>query len=182
MPNDGEHPEFTFTDYKYIGAISEYELAERCRELGTSGIALSSEVVEFCADAMIAWWKNNYSTEEWQDLIESLTNRELQATLYFKLRIAPVEKFALLRYIATMQLGNAMIIQNTEQIQEIKNAYAKFDFTSLTEKQVINLSSIFLRYKNWLLAFKDKKNAPVPNTNPSLYLPGRSCTWKCLWN
>lgn len=163
VPNDGEHPEFTFTDYKYIGAISEYELAERCHELGTSGIALSSEVVEFCADAMIAWWKNNYSTEEWQDLIESLTNRELQATLYFKLRIAPVEKFALLRYIATMQLGNAMIIQNKEQIQEIKNAYAKFDFTSLTEKQVINLSSIFLRYKNWLLAFKDKKNAPVLN-------------------
>lgn len=164
VPNDGEHPEFKFNEYKYIEAIDEYQLAERCKELGQAGIALSSEVVEFCSDSMINWWGNgNYSTEEWQNLIESLTNRELQATLYFKLRIPPVEKFALLRYIATMQLGNAMIIQSDEQIREIKNAYTHFDFTTLTERQIVNLSSIFLRYKNWLLAFKDNKNAPILN-------------------
>ena len=164
VPNDGEHPEFSFTEYKYIGAVSENELAVRCLELGKAGIALSSEVVEFCANAMINWWGGgNYCEEEWQKLIESLTNRELQSTLYSKLDIAPLEKFALLRYIATKQLGSAMIIQNKDQIQAIKSNPSKFNFTTLTEQQVINLSSIFLRYKNWLLAFKDEKNAPVLN-------------------
>lgn len=163
VSNDGEHPEFSFTDYKYIGAIDEYQLAERCKELGQSGIALSSEVVEFCATTIIEYFKDTLSTDGWHILISALSNRELQSTLYSKLDIAPLEKFALLRYIATKQLGSAMIIQNKDQIQAIKSNPDKFDFTTLSELQVFNLSSIFLRYKNWLLAFKDKKNAPVLN-------------------
>lgn len=161
VPNDNTHPEFNFNDYKYIEAITKEELADRCVKLGSSGINLSTEVVEFCANIIID--RCVPDDFNWHELIESLTNRELQSTLYAKLNIAPVEKFALLRYIATKQLGTAMIIQSDEQIHSIKDSFDKFDFTTLTEQQIINLSSIFLRYKNWLLAFKNAKNAPILN-------------------
>ncbi len=162
VPNPGAEDVPDMSIYKVIGVCTLRELADRCLELGCSGINLSTEVVNFCGETVIKEY-HKYNTQEWRKVIEKITNRELQAYLYAKLDISPLEKFALLRYICNKQLDQSMIIQNKDQIRAIKQNPNKFDFTTLTKQQVINLSSIFLRYKNWLLAFKDKKNAPVLN-------------------
>lgn len=163
IPNDMDTPIFDFKEYKVILPITPFELANKCRELSSAGINLSSEVVEFCAKAMIDWWGDNYSVDEWRNLIDSLTSHELQSTLYAKLDISPMEKFALLRYIAYKQTGSAMIVQSDSNFRIIKNSRNKFDFTTLNATQIRNLSSIFLRYKKFFLSFKNEKNAPIIN-------------------
>lgn len=159
VPNQGAQDVPDLAIYKVISPISETELAYRCIQLGSSGINLSTEVVAFCANIIHAV----IAAEDARTVIETLTSRELKAALYDRFNLSPLEKFDLLRYICSKQLGQPMIIQNKEQIYAIKNNTTKFDFTTLTEEQVKNLSSIFLRYKNWLLAFKNEKNAPVLN-------------------
>lgn len=158
IPNDHNYedqPEI-FKELKIVKAISMPELLERCYELDNSGIALSNEVVDFIVDVFAQCHPEGCQEED----IIGFTNKELRAKLFAAYNIIPLDAFDILRYIATKSLGNAMIIQNKESIKKIKaaqkDANKRFDFSKLDEKRMIALSSIFLRFKNWILAFKDK--------------------------
>ena len=148
VPNDGNRPYFEYDSYKVITAISRDELLERCMELANSGIALSKEVISFIGNFYITC-----KTEAEETEIADIKNRELRAWLYESYNIPPVEPFDLLRYISVKATGSAMVIQNKETFEKCPG---KFDFSALDEKRLISLSSIFLRYKNFILAFKDK--------------------------
>lgn len=161
IPNDGDTPDFDITNYKVIKAITIEELCTKCIELSKSGINLSDEVVEFCGETIYSVYHK--TSKDPKTLISDITNRELKTKLYDLFSISPIDEFELLRYISNKQTGSAMIIQNSDTIMDIKRSLAKFDFTSLTTEQIENLSKVFLRYKNWLLAFKNTKNAPILN-------------------
>lgn len=154
-PNDGERPLFDYSNYKVIKAVSEQELFEKCDILAKSGIALSKEVIDYIV-GIYSHIKPNLTELE----IIAYPNKELKAALYAANDILPIDCFDLLRYIAIKATGNAMIIQNKETFALCKN---RFDFSKLDEKRLISLSSIFLRYKNFILAFKD--DTPTANNH-----------------
>lgn len=162
IPNNHEYTETPecFKELKVVKAVSMSELLDRCLELDKSGIALSNEVVDFIANIFAQCHLEGCKEED----IIGFTNKELRAKLFAAYDIIPLDAFDILRYIATKTLGNAMIIQNRESIQKIKiaqkDANKRFDFSRLDDKRLVALSSIFLRYKNWILAFKDDKTTP----------------------
>lgn len=149
VPNDGERPLFNYSEYKVIKAVTLPELLIRCEELANSGIALSTEVVNFIVDTFCQCHPEDCREED----ILAFPNKELRAQLFSAYDIIPVEPFDILRYIAVKATGSGMVIQNKETFAKCKG---KFDFSKLDEKRLIALSSIFLRYKNFILAFKDK--------------------------
>lgn len=157
VPNDGVRPLFTFENYKVIKAVTLPELLTRCCELANSGIALSPRVVDFITDTFTKCHPEGCSEEE----ILAFPNKELRAKLFAAFDIVPLDPFDILRFIAVKATGSGMVIQNRETFRECPG---KFDFSRLDEKRLIALSSIFLRYKNFILAFKDKGDQ-TPNNH-----------------
>lgn len=156
VPNDGERPLFNYTEYKVIRAITLPELLTRCEELANSGIALSTEVVDYIAGVFGQCHPEGCKEGD----ILAFANRELRAKLFVDFDIVPVEPFDILRFIAVKATGSGMIIQNRETFRMCRH---KFDFSRLDQKRLIALSSIFLRYKNFILAFKDKRAKTANN-------------------
>jgi len=149
IPNDGRRPFFNYSEYKVIKAITLPELLTRCVELANSGIALSHKVVDFVADVFKKCHPDGCSEED----ILAFPNKELRAKLFVAYDIIPLDPFDILRFIAVKATESGMVIQNKETFRQCPG---KFDFSKLDEKRLIALSSIFLRYKNFILAFKDK--------------------------
>ena len=162
VPERREHKEIAYEEYRVILPITEEQLAFRVRRLLSSNIALSKETVNYCCTTM-NFFKNHFQEQDCVKLIDELSNKEAKVILYTMWGLTPTDKFELLRYIAYKQLGSAMIVQSDDTFVQIKYAIKKFDFTTLNEQQIIALSSIFLRYKKFFLAFKNEKNSPIIN-------------------
>lgn len=147
-----------YTSYKVIMPCTYEELFEKCTDMLYSGIALkqttSKVLVNYIVDCIL---HKNIGVLQ----IDKVANREAQAKLCKELNITPNDKFGLLRYIVYSMTDNAELINSQEFKNRMKLAGIRniaFDLSSLSEEQLISLSSIFNRYKYVFMALKDVSN------------------------
>lgn len=156
VPNDAENdaPAIDFKNFKVIMPISADELFNRCWNMLCSGIALKGDTMQACADYIIEHVHNGKMIN-----VDSIKNREALIYICDVLNIWPENAHNLFRLIMYKTTGDAMIVNNDETIHKINTASSKyiFDFNKLSEKDLVHLSSIFLRYKKLFLAFKHNK-------------------------
>ena len=147
-----------FRDYKVILPCSEKEVYARCMDMLTSGIAMKQSTIELLVDYVVEFVKKYKLLSTGDFDIDTIANREAVTLLCDELGIAPNKKFDLFRYIMYKTTGNTLIIKNKATINAIKKSKTQFDFTRLSEKQLIGLASIFYRFKPLFLAFKKTYN------------------------
>lgn len=135
-----------------IHKISFEELGNRIMKLLTSGIALSKQTI---SDIM--------SLSDYIDKtrFDEIQNREIKTALYDKYQIAPKNNIEFLRYIVYKLTGSTLLIKNQAMIQSIKKADIGLVIGYINNyikdpTKYIELSEIFLRYKDIFLAFKRK--------------------------
>ena len=159
IPNEGsEAPDYQ--NYTYIDVISPQELFRRCRDMLYSGIALKSETAGLLCEAIIEGLSEGTGTID----IDAVRNREALVILCKALGKRPSDPVALLRYIVYLATGETLLIRSKELLNLINGKSAAFDFTSLSEEELIKLSSIFYRFKPLFLAFRSTIfNRPVIN-------------------
>lgn len=147
-----------FRDYKVILPCSEKEVYGRCMDMLTSGIAMKQATIELLVDYVVEFIKKYKLLETGDFDIDTIANREAMTLLCDELDIAPNKKFDLFRYIMYKTTGSTLIIKNKATVNAIKKSNTQFDFTRLSEKQLIGLASIFYRFKALFLAFKKTYN------------------------
>ena len=136
-----------------IKPITSVELQDRLMTLLTSGIALSRETID---DIMVL------SDFIDKDRFDDVKNKEIKIFLYHKYDIMPRNPDEFLRYLIFRTTGETLKIQSREMIQKIRECDKKVALRLLkayvdkTPNGYVRLSSIFLRNKNFFLAFKDK--------------------------
>ena len=155
VPNDNEHETFNFEKYKVIMPISEAEMYKRCLKMIYAGIALKEDTLNAICDYIIEYIKE---TPDAIIDIDAIKNREAQVLICTKLNMYPKDKFGLLRYIIYVTTGKTMIIKDANMLNSIKNSEHPFDFNTLAEDGMKAIASIFLRYKDIILAFKHNSN------------------------
>lgn len=147
-----------FRDYKVIMPCTEEDVYDRCMDMLTSGIAMKQATIETVVDYVVEYVKMNKLIASGEFDIDAVANREAVTLLCDELGIAPNKKFDLFRYIMYKTTGSTLIIKNKATVNAIKKSNTQFDFTSLSEKQLIGLASIFYRFKPLFLAFKKTYN------------------------
>ena len=151
VPNDRDRSSVPFyKGYKYIQPISAVDLYNKCMEMLGTNVALKQTsviaLVEYVCD---------YVNENLIDFdIDCVANKEAVGMICSKLGITPNDPFQLLRHIVYVTTGSSMLIKDKKTIDAIKNSATAFDFTTLNEKQLKNLASIFYRFKDIFLAFR----------------------------
>lgn len=151
VPNDRDRSSVPFYEgYKYIQPISAVDLYDKCIEMLGTNVALKQTsviaLVEYVCD---------YVNENLIDFdIDCVANKEAVGMICSKLGITPNDPFQLLRHIVYVTTGSSMLIKDKKTIDAIKNSATAFDFTTLNEKQLKNLASIFYRFKDIFLAFR----------------------------
>lgn len=143
-----------FKDYKVIMPCTEEDVYNRCMDMLTSGIAMKQDTIETIVDYVVEYVKVNDLLKSGEFDIDVIANREALTLLCDELGIAPNKKFDLFRYIMYKTTGSTLIIKNKPTINAIITSTTQFDFNTLSEKQLISLSSIFYRFKPLFLAFK----------------------------
>lgn len=151
VPNAGvDVPMAEYKNYKVILPVTEEELAKRCYDILSSGVALKQTTMTVCADFIA-------SNIPPQDLdIDGIKNREAQVYLCDKLHLTPQDGMALLRYIIFKTTNSTLLIKNKRLIDSIYYSDTPFNFSCLEEKQLHSLAHIFLRFKPLFLAFRKK--------------------------
>ena len=163
-----------FKDYKVIMPCTEEDVYNRCMDMLTSGIAMKQDTIETIVDYVVEYVKVNDLLKSGEFDIDVIANREALTLLCDELGIAPNKKFDLFRYIMYKTTGSTLIIKNKATINAIIRSTTQFDFNTLSEKQLISLSSIFYRFKPLFLAFKktykgrDYYSTPVTSRNASV--------------
>lgn len=152
VPN-AEPPVVDYTKFRVIKAASEEEIRDDILAMFESGSAMSSDTIDVCIDFL----KENHFLKSIN--IDSIKNKEAQTIIAVKTKKYPSDEFGLLRAIVYTYTGSAMLIKDRISINTIKgvNGFTPkdhFDFAILSERQLINLSRIFLRYKPLFLAMK----------------------------
>lgn len=161
VPNDieGVPTDFPYNTYKVISAVTPKEMYDKCLEMATSGIALKQQTVQVLGQYIV-----DYVVDNQVDIdIDAIKNRELRTYLYDALGLCPNDKFELLRYIVYKATGKTNIIKNDQFLSLVKQRNDKFDFNTLSDKQINALASIFYRFKDVILMFKNPVNSHVIN-------------------
>lgn len=148
VPNDKNREVLDITSMKVITPITPLLLFEKCMSVAKSGIALKSETARVIGEYIV-----EFGLLAGVD-VDKIKNREVLTIVCDGLNILPLDPFNILRYIIYQTTGDTMIVQNNELINKIKMSRNPFNFRRLNDRQMNSLSSIFLRYKNILLAFK----------------------------
>lgn len=151
VPNDGDNdaPLLDYSLFKTIMPISRKDLYDKCFNMLTSGIALKKETMQACADFVIEEVHNGVLIN-----VDEITNREALIYICTKLNIWPNNPMNLFRMIMFLTTDDTMIINNTTTISKIVRSSHPFNFNKLSQNNLVELSSIFLRFKNLFLAFK----------------------------
>ena len=152
VPN-AEPPVVDYTKFRVIKAASEEEIRDDILAMFESGSAMSSDTIDVC----IEFLKENHFLKSIN--IDSIKNKEAQTIIAVKTKKYPNDEFGLLRAIVYTYTGSAMLIKDRITINTIKGVNGfepkdRFDFAILSDRQLINLSRIFLRYKPLFLAMK----------------------------
>ena len=153
-PGEAQAPDFN--KYTYIDVISEEALFARCRDMLYSGIALKSETVRLLCDAIKQGLRKGVGEID----IDAVRNREGQAVLCKILDRHPSDPVGLLRYIVYVATFETLLIRSKYLLASIERGAKKFDFTTLSEKELEKLASIFYRFKPLFLAFKSRASSP----------------------
>lgn len=184
VPNDmeGVPTDFPYNTYKVISVVTPKEMYEKCLEMATSGIALKQQTVQVLGQYIV-----DYAIDNQVDVdIDTIKNRELRTYLYDAFGLSPKDKFELLRYIVYKATGKTTIIKNDQFLRLVKLGCDKFDFRTLTDEQVDALASIFYRYKDVLLMFKNENNYHVINVirrrAVKLHKPMKVGYWESILN
>jgi hypothetical protein len=184
VPNDmeGVPTDFPYNTYKVISVVTPKEMYEKCLEMATSGIALKQQTVQVLGQYIV-----DYAIDNQVDVdIDAIKNRELRTYLYDALDLCPNDKFELLRYIVYKATGKTTIIKNDQFLRLVKLGCDKFDFRKLTDNQIDALASIFYRYKDVLLMFKNENNYHVINVirrrAVKLHKPMKVGYWESILN
>lgn len=151
VPNDGkgEVPLLDYSLFKTIMPISREELYDKCFDMLSSGIALKKETMQACADFVIEEVHNGKMIN-----VDEIKNREALIYICTNLNIWPSNATNLFRMIMYLTINDTLIVNNDLTIKKIQNSDHPFNFNKLGEKDLVRLSSIFLRFKNLFLAFK----------------------------
>lgn len=138
-----------------IQQITEKQLSTKLLDLITSGIALSEQTV---SDVMCL---SDYIRKKDFKLV---TNREVKAKLYDKYDMTPSDGQEFVRYLINKLTGQSLLIKNRETIHKLKNADTQKVHCILTkyidDNGYVNISQVFLRYKDLLLALKRTGDTP----------------------
>ena len=184
VPNDmeGVPANFPYNTYKVISVVTPKEMYDKCLEMGTSGIALKQKTVQVLGQYIV-----NYVLDNQVDIdIDALKNRELRTYLYDAFDLCPNDKFELLRYIVYKATGKTTIIKNDQFLSLVKLGCDKFDFRKLTDHQIDALASIFYRFKDVILMFKNENNAHIINVirrrAVKLHKPMKIGYWESILN
>lgn len=149
IPNEGSVPP-AYKIYKVIDVIEEKVLYKRCYDVLCTNVALKQNTVKALCEFIAEYVKATSIKFN----IDNIQNKEANAILCKMFDIAPSDKFDLLRYIVYKTIGKSTLIKDNGTIMCIRCSQHPFDFTTLGEKQLVELSSIFYRYKDIFLAFK----------------------------
>lgn len=163
VPND-EPVKIPYEQFKMILPATKEEIFELCFGMLKSGIALKDDTINVIVEYFTEYgFVDNVNLDE-------VSNKEAQAVISAKLNKLPNDEFGMLRCIVYRYTGSAMLIKDRVTINTIigKNGFqysrkGTFDFTTLSEEQLIKLSRIFLRYKKIFLAMKDGNNNAAIN-------------------
>lgn len=151
VPNDGDRRTVPmYQGYKYIQPISENDLYDKCMDMLGTNIALKQTSVAALVEYVCEYVKENSVDFD----IDLVANKEAVGMICSKLDILPNDPFQLLRHIMYTTTGSSMLIKDKNTINKIKCSYNPFDFTTLSEKQLQSLASIFYRFKPIFLAFR----------------------------
>lgn len=153
---------FNLTAHKVINAVTYSEMYDMCVNMLNSGIALKHANVKALVD-YIVFYNNFANLCIDSEFVSEIKNREARIVLYNSLNLFPIDKFEMLRYMVFKATNMTNIVKNDGLLRHIKKNNYLVDFTRLTENQCKALASIFFRYKDVILMFKNTKNAPVIN-------------------
>jgi hypothetical protein len=161
VPNEnfnGEYDTDKFNGFlknlKVIKPISIEEIKEKTSNMIYSGIALSRDTIDNLITLMDYFKFANVIK------IDDVKNKEVSIILMEKLGIKPENPETLLRYIVYKTTDETLLIKSRELINKIKFSSYRCDLNllNLSDKDLINLSKIFYRYKKIFLAFKNYQN------------------------
>jgi hypothetical protein len=124
-----------------------------------SGIALKSETVSVLTDYVITFAKCQNMPVD----VDSIKNREALVIICDALGVMPKDGAKLFAHIIYKITGDTMIVKNRDMRNRIKlrmksiHNYREI-WKSLDEAQLIALASVYNRYKEIFLSFKDKND------------------------
>ena len=163
VPNDDLGFVPPYENFKLITVVTCEEMHDKCMKMLCSGVALKQETMQVVSDYIIGYAKKYKATIN----VDAIKNKEALVYICNALKVVPSDKFNLLRYIVYVTTSDTMLIKNKELIRKISYSLNPFDFSRLSEKNMCDLSSIFLRFKPIFLAFKANvngtKNKPYIN-------------------
>ena len=161
VPNE-DPVEIPYKDFKVIMPATKEEIFDECMGMLKSGIALKTDTINVLVEFIT---ENGFISKV---NLDEVSNKEAQAVLSEKLGILPSDPFGMLRCIIYRYTGASMLIKSTATIYTIKgkNGFGgngSFDLSTLSDKQMKSLASIFYRYKPLFLAMKNGKNNKAIN-------------------
>lgn len=170
-PN-GEPININYKSYQVIRAVSPREMFDLCVGLVQAGVALSNETLKSVTDYIIKGIKeHNFPID-----LDSITNRDALCIISDAVGIYPQTGAAIVRVLFYQVFGSPMPIQGRMQLNMLFGRktrcgktlptadVSKVDLRKLTPDQLVALSTVFLRYKKFLLGLKKNPvNAPVVN-------------------
>ena len=148
-----EIPEIKSMPITFVRGLTEAEILDEIVHLGSAGIALSTETLDYMMEIIKA---NNYAS----DFVKYITNRELKARLYEYFDLVPEEPVEYLRYVITKLTGQSLLIKNDQLINQIKTSVImkNKELNKYLKQAPDNLAEIFFRYKPLFLALKYSSN------------------------
>lgn len=166
-PN-GEPISINYKLYTVIRAVTTEELYRMCLDCLEAGAALAEDTLNSITSYVIKCVKEDGLGID----LDKIANRDAQCILSEELGIFPTTGAAIIRVLFYKVFGNPMPIQSRANLNKLLGRQggrptadvSKVDLTQLTQQQLEALSTVFLRYKKFMLGLKrNLKNAPVIN-------------------
>jgi hypothetical protein len=152
--NDGDRSDVPeFKNYKVIGVATVEEVVSRCIGMLTSGIAMSNDMVTSCVDYIV----NHRDAIPEDFAVEDVQNREAMIQICDRLNIHPRRGLEIVRWMVYKATGNALLIKDRKTIETIKANANTINFGIFDQRDMVELSKVFFRFKPIFLAFKTNR-------------------------
>jgi hypothetical protein len=150
-----------------VHGLEKDDIIDKVKTL-ISGVALSNKTLDLISNVIAKY--NLLNTEQ---EINHVKNKELKVLLYRNYDLVPSNEIDFLRFIIYVASRKPLLIKNNNTIKFIKFNVREVDNMSNDINKMFNiyirkygierLASIFYRYKDLWLAFKNAGNASVVN-------------------
>lgn len=174
VPNEGS-VKISFKNMKVLEPLDEDGFAKRIWNVLKTGIALKESTMKALCGFLVDY-TNQVPTsagDEYKEVVAKalleVKNKEAQCYLAKMFGVLPNEEFSMLRCIIYDYTGSTMLIKSKTTISTIKSKAEesslifKSPLLTLTEKQMVLLSRIFLRFKPIFLAMKNGQTSHIIN-------------------